>query len=133
MSEQDNAGGGQSPAEARRTKLNQIEAMGLDPWGHRFDDRSMIGDIRQQADAIRLKTKDGNELELPADHIENGTLGDWVKEQGGGTLAGPTVRAAGRIKLYRKGGKTHFADIEDWTGKIQIFLTLNFVAMKTGN
>jgi len=122
MSEQDNAGGGQSPAEARRTKLNQIEAMGLDPWGHRFDDRSMIGDIRQQADAIRLKTKDGNELELPADHIENGTLGDWVKEQGGGTLAGPTVRAAGRIKLYRKGGKTHFADIEDWTGKIQIFL-----------
>ena len=128
MSEQDNAGGGQSPAEARRTKLNQIEAMGLDPWGHRFDDRSMIGDIRERASLIKYRLEDGNVIELPNDlvtslsHGSTAEYAEWLKRHGRVLPSGPKVRAAGRIKLYRKGGKTHFADIEDWTGKIQIFL-----------
>ena len=46
----------------------------------------------------------------------------WKAEQGKGELNGPTVRAAGRIKLHRDKGKLHFIDIEDWTGRIQLFV-----------
>ena len=56
MTDGENTGGGQSPLEARRTKLQQIEALGHDPWGHRFDDRQMAGDIRQRAGEIKFKT-----------------------------------------------------------------------------
>lgn len=33
--------------QVRTDKLRKIEALGLDPWGQRFDDRQSIGDIRQ--------------------------------------------------------------------------------------
>ncbi len=122
MDEQENSGGGMSPEEARRAKLAQIEALGLDPWGHRFDDRQMIADVRARANEIRFASEDGNEVELPADKIADGTLADWLKEQGKGKLSGPTVRVAGRIMLYRKSGKTQFIDLEDWTGRVQIFV-----------
>src|SRR5262245_37677306 len=36
------------PLEAsRRTKLDQIAALGVDPWGARFDGRTPIGAIRE--------------------------------------------------------------------------------------
>ena len=120
-------GGGQSPLEARRTKMQQIEALGHDPWGHRFDDRQMAGHIRKRAGEIKFKLEDGTELDLPADQIEAGTLADWMKEQGKGSQAGPTVRAAGRIMLHRKSGKTQFIDLEDWTGRIQLFVNIKKV------
>lgn len=47
---------------------------------------------------------------------------NWITEQGKGTMSGPKVRAAGRIKLSRDTGKLRFIDIEDWTGKIQLFV-----------
>ncbi|MEC9093806.1 MAG: lysine--tRNA ligase, partial [Planctomycetota bacterium] len=47
---------------------------------------------------------------------------DWVAEQGKGALSGPAVRAAGRIMLSRDAGKLYFVDIQDWTGKIQLFV-----------
>lgn len=120
-------GGGQGPLEARRTKMQQIEALGHDPWGHRFDDRQMAGDIRQRAGEIKYKLEDGTEIDLPADQIEAGTLADWMKEQAKGSQAGPTVRAAGRIMLHRKSGKTQFIDLEDWTGRIQLFVNIKKV------
>ena len=33
---------------ARREKLRKIAALGVDPWGGRFDDRTLIGDIRDR-------------------------------------------------------------------------------------
>ena len=127
MTDGESSGGGQSPLESRRTKMQQIESMGIDPWGHRFDDRLLAGDIRQRAGEIKFKLEDGSELDLPAEHIEAGTLADWMKEQGKGSQSGPKLRAAGRIMLHRKSGKTHFIDLEDWTGRIQLFVNIKLV------
>lgn len=114
---------GETPLESRRRKLDQITALGLDPWGQRFDDRSMIGDIRKRANEVRYVTQDGTEHPLPTEaELETTPLREWAKEKGAGTLTGPTVRAAGRIVLHRDKGKLHFIDVEDWTGKIQLFV-----------
>jgi lysyl-tRNA synthetase class 2 len=69
---------------SRLEKLRRIEALGLDPWGQRFDDFLPIEQIR----ALPL-----NE-EKP-----------------------PRVRAAGRIVLRRPGGKLHWLEIRDWSGR----------------
>ena len=37
---------------ARRDKLQKIEAMGVDPWGSRFDDRTYISAVRDRADEV---------------------------------------------------------------------------------
>ena len=114
---------GENPLESRRRKLEQIAALGHDPWGHRFDDRSMIGDIRKRAGELKYVLEDGTELPLPTEaEMETTPLRDWAREKGKGALNGPQVRAAGRIVLHRDKGKLHFIDIEDWTGKIQLFV-----------
>ena len=40
----------------------------------------------------------------------------------GRASCGPKVRAAGRIVLLRDAGKLKFLDIQDWTGRIQLFI-----------
>ena len=113
----------QSPEEARRKKLEQIIALGHDPYGHRFDDRDLLGDIRKRSDEIRYVLEDGTEREIPdLTTLGDGGLKAWAKEQGKGALKGPKVRAAGRIILHRDKGKLQFIDIEDWTGRIQLFV-----------
>ncbi len=72
--------------------------------------------------------EDGTEQSLPTeDELAGRPFRDWLKEQGKGTLAGPNVRAAGRIMLHRDKGKLQFIDIEDWTGRIQLFVGKNQV------
>ena len=108
---------------ARRKKLEHLKGMGLDPWGHRFDERSLIGEIRGRANEIRLQCKDGSEKELPdAGKLEQIDFKAWLKENDAAGMVGPKVRAAGRIKLQRDTGKLQFIDIEDWTGRIQLFV-----------
>jgi lysyl-tRNA synthetase class 2 len=82
----------------RLEKLRRIAALGLDPWGRRFDGHQPIG-------AVRL-------LPAPA---------------AGDAAAGPRVRVAGRIMLRRGQGKVIFLDLRDWTDRIQIFLGKNQV------
>ena len=104
---------------ARRKKLESLKTMGIDPWGQRFDDRDLIGEIRSRSGEIRVQTKSGDELELPgAEELESLNFRDWLKEQDASGLSGPKVRAAGRIMLHRDTGKLQFIDIEDWTGRI---------------
>ncbi len=86
----------QDLAEVRLDKLRQIEALGLDPWGHRFDDTVAIGTIRQ----------------LPAEGFSDAT-------------PGTVVRAAGRVVRYRTGGKLLFLEIWDQTGRVQLMLRIN--------
>jgi len=108
---------------ARRKKLEQIRELGHDPWGARFDNRSMLGDIRKLASSICLKKKDGSEIPVPAEAGNEGfDLRKWIQDNDGAELVGPKVRAAGRVKLHRDKGKLHFIDIEDWTGRIQLFV-----------
>lgn len=110
--------------KSRRKKMTRLEELGVDPWGQRFDDRDLIGDIRARESEIKYTKEDGSVAELPELHTQEqrDAFKDWIAEQGKGTMSGPKVRAAGRIKLSRDTGKLRFIDIEDWTGKIQLFV-----------
>ena len=82
----------------RRDKLAKIAALGLDPWGRRFDDHMAIAEVRA--------------LPLP---------------EGDPAPVGPRVRVAGRIMLRRGQGKVVFIQVRDWTEQIQVFVGKNQV------
>ena len=108
---------------ARRDKLRKIAELGFDPWGGRFDDRSYLGPIRERAAEILFYKADGTTVALPASPgPDPNAFRQWMGEQGPGELRGPKVRAAGRIVLLRDTGKLKFIDIQDWTGRIQLFI-----------
>jgi len=108
---------------ARREKLRKIADMGIDPWGGRFDGRSYIGDIRARVDELKLQKASGETVDLPKlDGPDPIDFRAWLQQQGPGELTGPQVRAAGRVVLQRDAGKLRFVDIQDWTGKIQLFI-----------
>jgi lysyl-tRNA synthetase, class II len=86
----------QDLAEVRREKLNKIAALGIDPWGHRFDNAMPIARVR----------------ELPAEAFSD-------------DKPGPKVRAAGRIVRQRTGGKISFLELWDQTGRVQLMLRIN--------
>ncbi|MBS0211320.1 MAG: lysine--tRNA ligase [Planctomycetes bacterium] len=87
---------------SRREKLRKLEALGVDPWGQRFDDHQRIGDIRAREGEIVVQP--------------------LVEGQRHADQTGPRVRAAGRIVLHRNKGKLHFLDLRDWTGKVQVMI-----------
>jgi len=129
---------------ARREKLRRLSELGVDPWGQRVDDRSLIGDIRSRAGEVKLRLETGETVDTPElkqIEVEDKKTGrptlmwavdsedgeplpfrQWASDQGKGEFAGPQVRAAGRIVLHRKKGKLQFIDIQDWTGQIQLFV-----------
>ncbi len=86
---------------ARLEKLRRIEALGLDPWGQRFDDHQGINDVRQ--------------IFLPE------------KTEGADEPPRPKVRIAGRIVLKRGQGKVAFLQVRDWTETIQVMIGKNQV------
>ncbi|MCA9203608.1 MAG: lysine--tRNA ligase, partial [Planctomycetales bacterium] len=108
--------------------MQRVADLGCDPWGQRFDNRDWIGDIRQRTAEIKLHLESGGEVDVPA--LIDGNLADnptvafrqWMADQGKGELRGPKVRAAGRIMLHRDKGKLQFIDIQDWTGRVQLFV-----------
>jgi lysyl-tRNA synthetase class 2 len=79
----------------RAEKLRRIEALGIDPWGQRFDDHQSIAAVRAREP----------EAAQPGDEVP-----------------GPRVRIAGRIMFRRVQGNVHFLELRDWTGRIQVFL-----------
>lgn len=89
----------QDLSEVRQDKLRQIEALGLDPWGHRFDGAMPIGDVRT----------------LPAAPFDD-------------SKPGPKVRAAGRVVRHRTGGKLQFLELWDQTGRVQLMVRVNKVS-----
>lgn len=111
---------------ARLDNLRKIEGLGHDPWGARFDERQLIGVVRQRQQEVKFKLADGQLVDLPeiADNEEERTLdyAAWKKEQGTGEEIGPDVRVAGRVILYRDTGKLIFVKLRDWSGDIQIFI-----------
>ena len=84
--------------KARRDKLLKIAALGIDPWGSRFDGAQPIADVRHLGEPLRRA-----EGEPAADD-------------------GPTVRVAGRIMLLRSAGSLVFISLADRAGRIQIML-----------
>ena len=79
--------------KARRDKFDRLVALGVDPWGHRFDGGRPIAEIRARGEGIEKAADDG-----------------------------PTVRVAGRIMLLRNAGSLVFVDLHDRTGRIQLML-----------
>jgi lysyl-tRNA synthetase class 2 len=79
--------------QARIEKLDRIAALGIDPWGGRFEGHRAIGEVRA--------------LEVPTQ---------------GSTEPGPAVRIAGRIALRRDMGKVQFLQVRDWTGQVQAMI-----------
>ena len=84
----------------RREKAEKLRELGLDPFGHRFDRDNYANDIVE-------KYKD-----VEHDAFEN--MDD-------------TAKVAGRIMFIRRMGKASFFTIQDKTGKIQIYISINDV------
>jgi len=84
----------------RREKAEKLRELGLDPFGHRFDRDDYANDIVE-------KYKD-----VEHDAFEN--MDD-------------TAKVAGRIMFIRRMGKASFFTIQDKTGKIQIYISINDV------
>ena len=82
----------------RREKAQNIRELGMDPFGHKFVRDSYANDIKE-------KYKD-----IPHDDFENMT---------------DTATVAGRIMFIRKMGKASFFTINDKTGNIQIYISIN--------
>jgi lysyl-tRNA synthetase, class II len=81
-------------AEIRLSKLRELEALGIDPWGQRFDGHQSISRIR----------------ELPCEPFNDANP------------MGAKVRAAGRVIGRRIMGKVHFLVLWDQTGQVQVML-----------
>ena len=84
----------------RREKAEKLRELGLDPFGHRYDREDYAADIVN-------KYKD-----VEHDAFENMT---------------DTAKVAGRIMFIRRMGKASFFTIQDKTGNIQIYISINDV------
>ncbi len=98
---EETAGSGAMLEASRREKLAKIQALGLDPWGGRFDGHLPIASIRARENEIVIQPAGDCQVGKPPEQH------------------GPHVRAAGRIMLQRRAGKLIFLTIQDWTGRIQ--------------
>ena len=128
MSEENQQQDDDAVRAARRKKMEQIESLGYDPFGQRFDDRQWIRQIRDRMSEVKFVKEDGTSVDLPAEsEVPQAQFRQWKSDQGAGNLEGPRVRAAGRIMLNRNKGKLVFIDIQDWTGNIQLFVGKNQV------
>src|SRR5688572_32290450 len=97
---------------ARRAKLAKLASLGHDPWGGRFDQRMLIGDIRARAGEIQFAKEAGGVVSVPnREELAGQEFRQWLSEQGKGEMSGPKVRAAGRIVLSRDTGKLRFVDV----------------------
>ena len=86
-------------AEVREQKLAQLEALGLDPWGQRFDGATPLGQVRL----------------LPAAPFDDAN-------------PGPRVRVAGRVVRKRTAGKLLFLELWDQTGRVQLMIQVHKVS-----
>ena len=82
----------------RREKAENIKNLGIDPFGTRFERTDYAQNIKEKYENI--------------EHDEFETMND-------------TATVAGRIMFIRKMGKASFFTIQDKTGKIQIYISIN--------
>jgi lysyl-tRNA synthetase class 2 len=86
----------------RRRKLEAMRGRGVDPYATDFDRDAMIGDIRDRFTGLEPDARTGEQ-----------------------------VRIAGRVMLNRVTGKLVFAQVKDWSGQIQVMLSLAEVGQDT--
>ncbi|MEP6686329.1 MAG: lysine--tRNA ligase [Verrucomicrobiota bacterium] len=78
------------------------------------DENSLIAQRREKLEALRAK----GVVPFGASFETTGSIAD-VREE---FAEGKTLRAAGRITAHRNMGKSHFLDLRDATGRIQIYI-----------
>ena len=88
----------------RREKLSKFKELGMDPFGHVFERDSFAADIKEKY------------IDVDAEKFEK------MKD---------TATVAGRIMFIRKMGKASFFTIQDKTGSIQIYISINDVGEDT--
>ncbi len=94
----------QDLAEVRLEKLRQIEALGIDPWGQRFDDTMPIGDDPPAARPSRSTTTSRGRRSAPR-------------------AASCAIAPAGKVL---------FLEIWDQTGRVQVMIRVNKVGETDG-
>ena len=82
----------------RREKASKLKELGMDPFGDRYDRTALAGELKEKYEG---KTYE----ELESENI--------------------LVKVAGRIMFIRKMGKASFFTIQDKSGKIQIYISIN--------
>jgi len=87
----------------RKKKLEEIRNFGVDPFAYKYERTASVEKIIEKHSKIK-----------PSKKLEK------VK-----------VKVAGRIRSLRVHGKVSFADVEDASGKIQIYVTFDTVGKKT--
>ena len=90
----------------RREKALKLREMGLDPFGHRYDKTDYAADLKEKYQDV--------------EHDKFESMDD-------------TARVAGRIMFIRKMGKASFFSIQDKTGKIQIYISVNDIGEESYN
>ena len=88
----------------RREKAQKIREQGIDPFGHRFERTALAAEIKEKYQDVEY------------DAFEN--IND-------------VYTVAGRIMFIRKMGKASFFSIQDKSGKIQIYISINDVGEET--
>ena len=91
---------------ARREKLRKFEQLGIDPWGHRFDDHTA------DRHDPRPRRRDHQSKHPPAGERARGP--DPARPEG--------ARRRPHRAACAKTGKLLFVDIRDMTGQIQLFI-----------
>ena len=92
--------------QARRVKLDRLNELGVDPYGHRFD-------VNTTSEEIKTTYQGKTHEELEELHAE--------------------VSIAGRIMFMRKMGKASFFTIKDKKGLVQVYIRLDNVGEKQYN
>lgn len=90
----------------RREKAENIKNLGIDPYGHKFERTGYAKEIKDKYQ------------DIPHDDFEN------INDE---------YTVAGRIMFIRKMGKASFFTIQDKTGKIQIYISINDVGEDSYN
>ncbi len=90
----------------RREKAEKLRELGLDPFGQRYDRTDYAKDIKEKY------------IDVEHDAFEN--MDD-------------TAKVAGRIMFIRKMGKASFFTIQDKTGSIQIYISINDIGEESYN
>ena len=90
----------------RREKAENIRNLGMDPFGQKFERSDFAKELKEKYESI--------------DHEEFENMDD-------------TVTVAGRIMFIRKMGKASFFTIQDKTGKIQIYISINDIGEEDYN
>ena len=84
----------------RREKAENIRKMGIDPFGQKFDRKDFAQDLKEKYKDVEHDAFEAMETQ---------------------------ATVAGRIMFIRKMGKASFFTIQDKTGKIQIYISINDV------